>query len=221
MTDHETHRVSIPKYTLCEELLNAISHGVGAIFGVVAMVLCIVRAVINGGSTATIVGACVFGLTLILLYTVSTLYHALKVNKAKRVFRVLDHCTIFLLIVGTYTPYTLTTLRGNVGWLLFAVIWAAAALGVTLNAVSLKKFAAVSVFCYLAMGWAIVFAIRPLSAAMDAHGIVLLIWGGVAYTIGAILYAIGAKRKYFHSVFHFFCLVGSVLHFLSIYQYVL
>ncbi|MEG2316624.1 MAG: hemolysin III family protein, partial [Clostridia bacterium] len=182
---------------------------------------CIVRAVINGGSTATIVGACVFGLTLILLYTVSTLYHALKVNKAKRVFRVLDHCTIFLLIAGTYTPYTLTTLRGNVGWLLFAVIWAAAALGVTLNAVSLKKFAAVSVFCYLAMGWAIVFAIRPLSAAMDARGIVLLIWGGVAYTIGAILYAIGAKRKYFHSVFHFFCLVGSVLHFLSIYQYVL
>ncbi|MEG2481588.1 MAG: hemolysin III family protein, partial [Clostridia bacterium] len=214
-------RISIPKYTLCEELINAISHGVGALFGVAALVLCLVRAISGGRGAASIAGACVFGSTLILLYTVSTLYHALKINKAKRVFRVLDHCTIFLLIAGTYTPYTLVTLQGSVGWLLFTVIWAAAALGVTLNAVNLRKYAVVSVFCYLAMGWAIVFAIRPLSAAMAPAGVTLLIWGGIAYTVGAILYAIGSKRKYFHSIFHFFCLIGSMLHFLSIYQYVL
>lgn len=220
MTDQKPHRISIPKYSLSEELLNSISHGVGAIFGIVATVLCLVKAA-NSGDPWRIVSSAIFGVTVLLLYLMSCLYHALKVNKAKRVFRVIDHCTIFLLIAGTYTPFTLVTLRGTIGWWLFGIVWGMAILGITLNAVNLKKFSRVSVACYLVMGWAILAAFQPLAEALAPGGISLLIWGGVAYTVGAILYGIGAKVKYFHSVFHFFCLAGTVLHFFAVYLYVL
>ena len=218
MTDQKPHRISIPKYSLSEELLNAISHGVGAIFGIVATGLCILKSV---GDPWKVVSSAIFGATMLLLYLMSCLYHALKVNKAKRVFRVIDHCTIFLLIAGTYTPFTLVTLRGTVGWWLFGSVWAIAILGITLNAIDLKKFSKISVACYLLMGWAILMAFRPLSENLAPGGISLLVWGGVVYTVGAILYGIGSKVKYFHSVFHFFCLGGTVLHFLAIYLYVL
>lgn len=220
MTDQKPHRISIPKYSLSEELLNSISHGVGAIFGIVATVLCLVKAA-NSGDPWRIVSSAIFGVTVLLLYLMSCLYHALKVNKAKRVFRVIDHCTIFLLIAGTYTPFTLVTLRGTIGWWLFGIVWGMAILGITLNAVNLKKFSRVSVACYLVMGWAILAAFQPLAEALAPGGVSLLIWGGVAYTVGAILYGIGAKVKYFHSVFHFFCLAGTVLHFFAVYLYVL
>lgn len=213
-------RITIPKYSLPEELISAISHGVGALMAIAALVLCVVQGAMHQDPWAVVSGA-VFGFTLIVLYLMSTLYHSLKVNKAKRVFRVIDHCSIFLLIAGTYTPYTLVALRETVGWYLFGVVWAAAIVGIVLNAVDLKKFAVTSVICYLAMGWVIVFAYRYMAEAIAPGGIALLIWGGVAYTLGAVLYAIGAKKKYFHSVFHFFCLAGSILHFLSIYLYVL
>lgn len=214
------HRISIPKYTLCEELINSISHGVGVIFGLVAMILCIVKSA-QVGDAYRVVSSVIFGVMVMILYLMSCLYHALKVNKAKRVFRVIDHCTIFLLIAGTYTPYTLVSLRDTIGWWVFGVIWATAILGITLNAISLKKFAKLSVALYLIMGWIIIFAYGYMVSAVPAGGMTLLIWGGVAYTVGAILYGIGAKRKYFHSVFHFFCLIGTFLHFLSIYLYVL
>lgn len=220
MTDQKPHRISIPKYSLSEELLNAISHGLGALFGIVGTVLCIVKAA-NTGDPWRIVSGSIFGVTVLLLYLMSCLYHALKVNMAKRVFRVIDHCTIFLLIAGTYTPFTLVTLRGTIGWVLFGIVWGMAVLGITLNAVNLKKFSKISVACYLVMGWAIVAAFQPLAEALAPQGVSLLIWGGIAYTIGAILYGIGAKVKYFHSVFHFFCLAGTVLHFFAIYLYVL
>lgn len=220
MTDQKPHRISIPKYSLSEELLNAISHGLGALFGIVGTVLCIVKAA-NTGDPWRIVSGSIFGVTVLLLYLMSCLYHALKVNMAKRVFRVIDHCTIFLLIAGTYTPFTLVTLRGTIGWVLFGIIWGMAVLGITLNAVNLKKFSKISVACYLVMGWAIVAAFQPLAEALAPQGVSLLIWGGIAYTVGAILYGIGAKVKYFHSVFHFFCLAGTVLHFFAIYLYVL
>ena len=214
------HRISIPQYTLGEELTNSISHGVGAGLGIAALVLCIVKSAIahDGYKLASSI---VFGIAVTLLYLMSCLYHALKVNKAKRVFRVMDHCTIFLLIAGTYTPFTLVTLRGAVGWWLFGIVWGVAILGIVLNAVSLKRFAKLSVLCYLGMGWVIIFAFRRLSAALHPTGLMLLIAGGVAYTVGAILYALGSKRKYFHSIFHFFCIIGTVLHFLAIYLYVL
>ena len=220
MTDQKPHRISIPKYSLSEELLNAISHGLGALFGIVGTVLCIVKAA-NTGDPWRIVSGSIFGVTVLLLYLMSCLYHALKVNMAKRVFRVIDHCTIFLLIAGTYTPFTLVTLRGTVGWVLFGIVWGMAVLGITLNAVNLKKFSKISVASYLVMGWAIVAAFQPLAEALAPQGVSLLIWGGIAYTVGAILYGIGAKVKYFHSVFHFFCLAGTVLHFFAIYLYVL
>lgn len=216
MTDQKPHRISIPKYSLSEELLNAISHGLGALFGIVGTVLCIVKAA-NTGDPWRIVSGSIFGVTVLLLYLMSCLYHALKVNMAKRVFRVIDHCTIFLLIAGTYTPFTLVTLRGTVGWVLFGIVWGMAVLGITLNAVNLKKFSKISVACYLVMGWAIIAAFQPLAEALAPQGVSLLIWGGIAYTVGAILYGIGAKVKYFHSVFHFFCLAGTVLHFFAIY----
>ena len=216
----KTHRISIPKYTLGEELMNSITHGVGACLGIAALVLCVIKSCCppDGYKLASSI---VFGVTTTLLYLMSCLYHALKVNRAKRVFRVIDHCTIFLLIAGTYTPYTLITLRGVTGWVLFGVVWGIGILGIVLNAVSLKRFAKLSVACYIGLGWAVLFASKQLIAALDRTGLWLLLAGGIAYTIGAVLYGVGAKRRYFHSIFHYFCLIGTALHFFSIYLYVL
>ena len=218
--EQRRHRIAIPHYTLGEELMNSISHGVGALFGIAALVLCVVRSA-QSGDPYRIVSGSIFGFTVLILYLMSCLYHALKVNKAKRVFRVIDHCTIFLLIAGTYTPYTLVSLRDSVGWWVFGVIWATAIVGIVLNAVSLKKFSKISVALYLIMGWMIIIAYQPMVQAIPSGGMKLLVWGGVAYTLGAILYGVGSRKKYFHSIFHFFCLIGTVLHFLSIYLYVM
>ena len=218
--EQRKHRIAIPHYTLGEELMNSISHGVGALLGIAALVLCVVRAAPTGDPYRIVSGA-IFGFTVLILYLMSCLYHALKVNKAKRVFRVIDHCTIFLLIAGTYTPYTLVSLRDSVGWWVFGVIWATAIVGIVLNAVSLKKFSRISVALYLIMGWMIIIAYQPMVQAIPRGGMQLLVCGGVAYTLGAILYGIGSRRKYFHSIFHFFCIIGTVLHFFSIYLYVM
>ena len=219
------HKIAIPTYTLGEELMNSISHGVGALLGIAGLVLCIVQSVRSGQDVAwKVVSSSVYGATVILLYLMSCLYHAFKVNKAKRVFRVIDHCTIFLLIAGTYTPYTLVALRPEhpaLAWSVFGIIWAVAAAGISLNAVDLRKFSKVSVACYLLMGWMIILAYGTMCEVIAPGGIALLVWGGVAYSLGAILYGIGSKKKWFHSIFHFFCLAGSVLHFLSVYLYVL
>ncbi len=219
-TRQKKPRIAIPKYTLGEELINSISHGVGALLGIAALVLCIVKSC-NPLDGYKLASSIVFGLTFTLLYLMSCLYHALAVNKAKRVFRVFDHCTIFLLIAGTYTPYTLVTLRGMTGWVIFGIVWGVGILGIVLNAVNLRRYAKLSVLCYIGLGWVIIFAIRPLVAALPSGGLAMLIAGGVAYTLGAVLYAIGSKKPYFHSVFHFFCIIGTVLHFFSIYFYVL
>ena len=150
-------KYGIPTYSLAEELLNSISHGIGAGLGIAALVLCIVKSA-HAGDGYKLASSIVFGLTTTLLYLMSCLYHALKVNRAKKVFRVFDHCTIFLLIAGTYTPYTLVTLRGPAGWVMFGIVWAVAITGVVLNAVNLKKFAKISVVCYVALGWVILLA---------------------------------------------------------------
>ncbi len=218
--EERKRRVAIPTYSLGEELISSISHGVGALLGIAALVLCIVKSC-NPLDGFKLASSIVFGTTTVILYLMSCLYHALKVNRAKRVFRVFDHCTIFLLIAGTYTPFTLVTLRNGVGWWLFGVIWLIAVVGIVLNAVSLKKFAKVSVACYLIMGWMVLFSFPQLKTLLDPRGITLLVAGGCVYTLGAILYGIGSKKKYFHSIFHFFCLGGTVLHFFAIYLYVL
>ncbi len=217
------HKIAIPSYTLGEELISAISHGVGALLGIAALVLCVVKSA-GQHDAWMVVSSCLFGGTVTLLYLMSCLYHALKVNRAKRVFRVIDHCTIFLLIAGTYTPYMLValrTVRPALAWAVFGVIWAVTATGITLNAVNLRRYSKVSVVCYLLMGWMVLLTYRPLTEVVPPQGIRLLIWGGVVYSIGALVYAIGSRKRYFHSIFHFFVLGGTVLHFLSIYLYVL
>ncbi len=213
-------KIAIPKYSLGEELVSSISHGIGAGLGIAALVLCLLKTVGTGNGFAT-VSSWIFGLSIIILYSMSCIYHALKPNNAKRVMRVFDHCTIFLLIAGTYTPFTLVALNGRVGWTLFGIVWGSAIIGIALNAIDMERYKAVSMVCYLAMGWVIVFAFSPLVKAINMNGIYLLIAGGIAYTIGAVIYGIGSKVKYMHSIWHFFVLAGTILHFLTIYMYVL
>lgn len=209
--------LGLPKYTLGEEIFSSVSHGVSALFAVAALVLLLVFC---EKTPLKVVSVAIYGATMVLLYTVSTLYHALGLNRAKVVFRSLDHCTIFLLIAGTYTPITLVCLGGGEGWAMFGVVWAAAVLGVVLNAVSVDRFKAVSMVCYLAMGWVVVFAMKTVLKNMSATGFWCLLAGGICYTAGAVLYGVGKKVPYVHSVFHLFVLAGSVCHTLCVWQVV-
>lgn len=213
-------KISIPKYTLGEELISSISHGVGAGLGVAALILCV--SVSNAHNNIWgVVSSWIFGISLIILYSMSCIYHGLKPNNAKRLMRIFDHCTIFLLIAGTYTPFTLVSLRSTVGWPLFGIVWGAAIIGIILNAIDMEKFKVISMVCYLAMGWVIIFAFKPLMRVVPGGGIRLLLAGGISYTVGAVIYGIGSKVKYMHSIWHFFVLGGSILHFLCVYMYVL
>ncbi len=207
--------LGLPRYTLGEEIFSAVSHGVSALFAVAALTLLLVFC---EKTAKNVVSVSIYGATMVLLYTVSTLYHALGLNRAKVVFRSLDHCTIFLLIAGTYTPVTLVCLGGTQGWAMFGVVWAAAILGVALNAVSVERFKKVSMVCYLAMGWVVVFAMKSVLENLSALGFWCLLAGGLCYTAGAVLYGVGKKIPYIHSVFHLFVLAGSVLHTVSVYQ---
>lgn len=210
-------RLGLPRYTLGEEIFSSVSHGVSALLAVAGMVLLLVFC----KKTPLYVGCVsIYGATMVLLYTVSTIYHALGINRAKVVFRSLDHCTIFLLIAGTYTPITLISLGGMQGWLMFGVVWAAAVVGIVLNAVSVERFKIVSMVCYLAMGWVVVFAMKTFTQNVSAVGFWCLLAGGLCYTLGAALYGLGKKIPYIHSVFHLFVLAGSVLHTVTVYQVV-
>ncbi len=213
-------KIEVPKYSLGEEIMSAVTHGVGALLSIAALIIAVVVGAKHGNAVA-VVSAVIYGVTLIMLYMMSTLYHSLAVNNAKRVFRIIDHCSIFLLIAGTYTPFTLVALEKPLGYILFAIVWSIAILGIVLNSINLKKYKIISFISYLVLGWVIVFAYNPLKEVVDWSGILLLIAGGVVYTVGAIIYAFGKKVKYFHSVFHLFVLAASVLHFLSIVLYVL
>ena len=211
-----------PDYNLAEELISAISHGLGALFGVAALVLGLLAAADDGA--AAVVGAAVYGGSMVLLYTCSTIYQSLRVNMAKRVFRILDHCGVFLLIAGTYTPLLLVSMYSQsptTAVVMLVLIWAAAAVGIVFSSISLRRFRVLTTICYLTMGWSVIFTFSPMMRALGPLGTRLLVWGGVAYTLGAVLYGIGAKKRYFHSIFHFFVLAGSILHFLCIYLCVL
>ncbi len=212
--------LGIPSYTLGEELVNSISHGLGAVFGVVALVLCVVFSA-QQADAWKIVSSAIYGASMIVLYSVSTIYHALGINRAKKVFRTLDHCSIYFLIAGTYTPYTLVAMRESSGVMIFSVVWAAALIGIALNAINVHKFRVVSMIIYIAMGWAIIFSVKDLVASVPVPGVVLLVCGGVLYTLGAVLYGIGKTKKYMHSVFHFLALGGSICHFISVLGYVI
>ena len=214
----------LPKYTKGEEIFNMTSHIVGAVLGIVATVLCIVFAAVRGNVYGVVSGS-IYGVTMIILYTMSSIYHGLSPKRySKKVFQVLDHCSIFLLIAGSYTPFALCTIREYdtaSGWIIFGVIWAFAILGIVLNSIDIKKFKVFSMICYLVMGWCIVFKITLLPELLGTAGFVLLLLGGIAYTIGAILYGLGKKHKYVHSIFHLFILLGSLLQFFCILLYVM
>ena len=213
-------KIKIPKYTLGEELVSSISHGIGAALSIAALVLCVVFSAIHGNAYA-VVSSVIYGSTSIILYMMSTLYHALKVNNAKRVFRILDHSSIFLLIAGTYTPYALVSLPKTLGWVIFGIQWSCAIIGIILNSIDLEKYKKISLVLYLIMGWMIIFSFDKLIKSIDIGGIYLMISAGVLYTIGAIIYAVGKKIKYMHSVFHMFVLSASICFFFSIFLYVI
>jgi hemolysin III len=217
MTESKEKETKIPlnkRYTLGEEIFNSVSHGVGALLAIAGTVVLIVMTALYSDPWG-VVSSAVYGGALIILYTMSTLYHAITNEKAKRVMRVMDHVTIFLLIAGTYTPITLVTLRGTLGWVLFGFIWGAAALGIVLNAIDLERFRKISVVCYIIMGWAIIAAIVPLINSLPTISLVFLLIGGVLYSVGVIFYAI-KKIKYFHSIWHLFTIGGSVFHYFAI-----
>lgn len=214
----------LPLYTKGEEIFNMVSHIVGGAFGIVATVLCVIFAAVHHNSYGVVSGA-IYGTTMILLYTMSSIYHGLKPNgTAKKVFQVIDHCTIFLLIAGSYTPFALCTFREYntaLGWTIFGIIWAAAILGIVLNAIDLKKYKKFSMICYLAMGWCVIIKAPLLPKLLGMTGFILLLLGGIAYTIGAVLYGLGKKHKYMHSIFHLFIVLGSILQFFCILLYVM
>ena len=203
------------RYTLGEEIFNSVTHGVGSLLSIAGTVVLIFFSAINSDAFA-VVSSAVYGASLIILYTMSTLYHSITNEKAKKFFRIMDHNTIFFLIAGTYTPYTLAVLRSPLGWVLFGVVWGAAAIGIVLNSIDLEKFSKISVVCYIAMGWVIIIAVKPLMNSMPFISFALLVAGGVFYTIGVIFYAI-KKVKYFHSVWHIFTVIGSALHYFSVF----
>lgn len=214
----------LPKYSRGEEIANMVSHIVGGAIGIVALVLCVVFAAINDNTYGVVSGS-IFGACMILLYTISSIYHGLRPDlTAKKVFQVLDHCAIYLLIAGTYTPIVLCAVReynALLGWSMFGVIWGLAVIGIVFNSIDLKKFKKFSMISYIAMGWCTIILADKMIELLTKNGTILLIAGGVFYTIGAILYGIGSKRKYFHSVFHIFVIFGSLCHFFCILFYVM
>lgn len=213
----------LPSYTRGEETFNMTSHIVGAALGIVALTLCVIFAALHK-NVYGVVGSAIYGVSLIILYTFSSIYHGLSPKIiAKKVFQVIDHCSIFFLIAGTYTPICLCALReysSALGWTLFGVIWGAAIVGITLNAIDIKSFKAFSAICYLIMGWCIIGAWKALPFMIAKGGIILLLSGGICYTIGAAFYYFLKKKRYMHSVFHIFVVAGSILHFFYILFYI-
>jgi len=213
-------RVTLPKYTLGEELISSISHGIGALLSIAALILCVVFAA-NNNNVLGIVSGCIYGASLIILYLMSCLYHALARNKAKKVFRIFDHCSIFLLIAGSYTPFLLITIGGLKGIIMLIIMWLSAIIGIILNSINLEKYDKASFVLYLVMGWMIVFSFKQLLQTLPTPGFILLLVGGIIYTIGAVIYAVGDdKIKYMHSIWHFFVLGGSIFQFFTILLYV-
>ena len=212
----------LPDYCTGEEIMNMVTHIVGGGLGVIALVLCVVK---GWGRTPLDLAALVlYGVSMIALYTMSSVYHGLRPGMGKKVMQVIDHCTIYLLIAGTYTPIVLIAFRPvypAIGWGLFILEWTLAALATTLTAIDLKKYKVFSMVCYIGLGWAVLPFIPQTIDLMGMAGFGFLLAGGIGYTIGAVLFGIGSKVRWMHSVFHIFVVLGSLLQFLAIYLYVL
>jgi len=218
--ERKAYEATIPKrYSIGEEIFNSVTHGVGAGLAVAATVLLIVRAVLYApadGRGFYVTSFAIFGASLVVLYLMSTLYHALTPYGAKKVFAIFDHSSIYLLIAGTYTPFCLTTLRGSVGWVLFGIIWGLAVAGMTFYAIFGSRMRILSAITYVLMGWLVVFAFKPMVQNLNPLSLKLVLAGGVAYTVGCIFYAL-KKIKWMHCIWHIFVMFGSILHFFSVY----
>lgn len=208
-----------PKYTLGEEITNSITHGLGVLFGIVILILTIIMSAHNHNA-AGVVSSCIYGVTMIVMFLFSCLYHALSSKtKAKYVLRVIDHCDIYVFIAGSYTPFCISLIGGSTGWTLFGIVWFCAILGVIINSISLEKFKVIAFLLYLIMGWMVLISFKSLYSAIPTTGLILLLSGGIVYTLGAVLYGIGSKVRYMHSVFHLFVLAGCILQSFSILFY--
>ena len=212
--------LSLPNYTFTEEMLNCVTHAIGAVLGVVGLFMTM-SLLIPTGNIAAIASTAVFCIALVVLYTNSAVYHGWSLTRMKKYFQVIDHCSVFLLIAGTYTPFTLMVMGDIAGKIIFSVVAIASAVGIALNIIDMKKYSKVSMFCYLATGWCIIFAFGSISAALSFNQLMLLVGGGVAYTVGAVLYGIGSKVRYMHTVWHLFVLLGSLLHYACLYSFIL
>ena len=211
----------LPAYSHGEEVMNMVTHIVGGGLAVVATVLCVARAALNSNVWG-VVSCALYGLTMIAMYTMSSVYHGLRPSMAKRVMQVIDHCTIYFLIAGTYTAVALSAIRTvypTLAWGLFFFEWILVAIATTLTAIDLKKYDVFSMICYIGMGWAVIPFWRQTLEVLTRPGFLLLLFGGIAYTIGAVLYGIGAKKRWMHSIFHIFVVLGSLLQFFAILLY--
>ena len=214
---------ALPNYTQGEEIMNMVTHIVGGGLGVVVLMLCLSRSILNHDLYGA-VGSAVYGVCMITLYTMSSVYHGMKPCTGKKVMQVMDHCTIYFLIAGTYTVIALTALRELnpwLGWGILAFQWILTALAVTLTAIDLRRYNVFSMICYIFMGWCIIFFLPMAIEALTPAGFYWMLSGGIAYTIGAVLYGIGSKKRWMHSVFHVFVVLGSFLQFISIFEYCL
>ncbi len=209
---------SPPLYSNKEELANAASHGLGVLLSITALVLMVVFSVLNGNGYH-IVSCSIFGASLIVLYTMSTLYHVIRKPHLKKLFRALDHSSIYLLIAGTYTPFTLVNLHGSWGWTLFGLVWGFALLGIIVQIFTGQRLKRFSLGLYISMGWLIIIAAGPLIENVEIGGIVLLLSGGLSYTLGVIFY-VWKSLIFNHAIWHLFVLAGSILHFLAVFFYV-
>ncbi len=213
----------LPDYSRGEEIMNMVTHIVGGAMGIAVLTLCVIRAALNG-NVYGIVTSAIYGTCMITMYTISSVYHGLKPNLGKKVMQIIDHCTIYFLIAGTYTVVVLSALRPAyplLGWCIFGFEWAMVVLATTLTAIDLKKYSVFSMVCYIGMGWAIIPFWRQVMEVMGKSGFGLLLAGGIAYTIGSILYGLGKKQKWMHSIFHIFVILGSLLQFFAVLFYAL
>lgn len=213
----------LPDYTKGEEIFNMVSHIVGGAFGIAALTLCVIKAALASDAYG-VVSCSVYGASMVVLYTMSSVYHGLRKGTSKKVMQVIDHCTIYFLIGGTYTPIALCAVRKYstaLGWVLFGLVWGFLITACVFTAIDLKKFSVLSMICYILTGWCVVFFAKPVIKTVPVTGLIFLLLGGISYTVGAVLYGLGSKHRYMHSVFHIFVVLGSLLQFFCIFFYVL
>ena len=215
------NRIKLPDYTKKEELINSISHGIAFVFSVLGLILLILKAK-NVGSLS-LISSVIFGIAMVLLYLVSAIYHYPYLNNLslKKIFRVIDHCNVFLLVLGTIMPVALLGIGGRYGLIFFSITFIITLIGIFFLCINIDKFQFVEVLCHLVNGWSILIFLKLLILNIGYYGVVFIILGGVMYSIGSILYFLGSKRKYFHSIFHFFCILGTLFHYIAIYFYLL